>query len=128
MPLVRDADAPVHTAHGFTFRSRATPSLGSAQVALWSIDAPPGGRSVRHATTADEVFVVRSGQVTLSLGADDATAEEVHLAPGDTYAVPAGTAFRLHNPSAAAASLLACTTAGMQATVDGRLLSPPWAR
>ncbi|GAB7191949.1 hypothetical protein NUM3379_26570 [Kineococcus sp. NUM-3379] len=122
MPLVRDADAPAHTAHGFTFRSRATPSLGSSQVALWTVEAPPGARSPRHATSADEVFVVQRGEVVLVL--DDG---DLALAAGDTFAVPAGTAFALSNPGGEPAHLLACTTAGMHAVVDGRRLSPPWA-
>ena len=122
MPLVRDADAPTHSAHGFTFRSRATPSLGSAQVALWSVEAPAGACSPRHSTTVDEVFVVQRGHVALLLDGG-----EVGLGPGDTYTVPAGTPFALSNPGGEPAHLLACTTAGIEALVGGQRLSPPWA-
>ncbi|NJC68996.1 cupin domain-containing protein [Planosporangium thailandense] len=122
MPLTRDADARAHQMHGFTFRSLATPSLGSPELAVWAVDAPAGSSSPRHTMSRDEVFIVHTGRLVATI--DD---EKLELAPGDALTVPAGAEFAVANPFAEPARAVACTTAGMHATVGGQTIAPPWA-
>jgi quercetin dioxygenase-like cupin family protein len=122
MPLTRDTDTRAHQMHGFTFRSLATPSLGSPELAVWAVDAPAGSGSPRHTMSRDEVFIVQTGRLVATVGD-----EKFELAAGDALTVPAGVNFEVGNPFDEPARAVACTTAGMQATVGGQTITPPWA-
>ncbi len=108
--------------HGFTFRPLATPSLGATELAIWHVDAPPGAASPPHSMSREEVFVVQGGRL-------DATVDgvDVELAPGDALTVPAGATLVLRNPTDSPAEALACTSVGMEVTVGGTVMAPPWA-
>ncbi|MGY4644288.1 cupin domain-containing protein [Cellulomonas sp. URHB0016] len=116
------ADARAFRLHGFTFRPLATPSLGTTELALWHVDAPAGAASPPHSMSREEVFVVQRGRL-------DATVAgvEVALGPGDALTVPAGATLVLRNTTDAPAEALACTSVGMEATVGGNVMAPPWA-
>lgn len=108
--------------HGFTFRPLATPSLGATELALWHVDAPPGAVSPAHSMSREEVFVVQRGRLEATVAGVD-----VELAAGDSLTVPAGATLVLRNATDAPAEALACTSAGMEATVGGNVMAPPWA-
>ncbi|MEV6599720.1 cupin domain-containing protein [Actinoplanes sp. NPDC051346] len=122
MPLTRSHQARAHQMHGFTFSSLATPSLGSPELSIWTVDAPARSTSPEHRMSQDEVFVVQTGRFVATVAG-----KEVELAPGDALTVPANTAFQLANPFDEPARTLACTTAGMLATIGDRTVNPPWA-
>lgn len=123
MATVRAHETRTFELHGFTFHPLATPSLGSPDVAAWRVEAPPGAQSPRHSMSRDEVFVVQSGRLVA-----DVAGEPIELSPGDALTVPADAALVLSNPFDEPAVALACTTAGMQATVGDRTFSPVWAQ
>lgn len=108
--------------HGFTFTTLATPSLGSPQLAIWTVSAPARSTSPEHRMSHDEVFVVQAGRLVASVAG-----ERIELAPGDALTVPAGADFQLANPFDEPAQAVACTSAGMQATIGDRVVNPPWA-
>ena len=120
--ITRVGDAPAHEMHGFTFTPLATPSRGSSQLALWTVDAPARSASPQHSMSHDEVFLVQSGRLVAAVAGED-----VELTPGDALTVPAHASFRLTNPFDEPARLVACTTAGMRATVGEHTIAPPWA-
>lgn len=123
MPTItRPGDAQPHAMHGFTFTPLATPSRGSSQLALWTVDAPPRSASPEHSMSHDEVFVVQGGRLVGTVESVD-----VELTPGDALTVPADARLRLTNPYDEPARLIACTTAGMTATVGNHVIAPPWA-
>jgi len=122
MPITRSDGARTHQMHGFTFTALATPSLGSPQLAIWTVDAPARSSSPEHSMSHDEVFVVQAGRLVATVAG-----ERLDLTPGDALTVPAHAAFQLANPFDEPARALACTTAGMRATVGGRAIDPPWA-
>ncbi|MGW6130901.1 cupin domain-containing protein [Cellulomonas sp. NPDC055163] len=122
MTAARASTARVHTMHGFTFRPLATPALGTHELALWQVVAPPGAQSPPRTMSREEVLVVQDGRLVATV------ADERHeLSAGDALTVPADATFALANPFDEPAQALACTSAGMQATVGGRTMSPPWA-
>jgi len=116
------AEARAFRLHGFAFRPLATPRLGAAELALWHVDAPPGAESPPHSMDREEVFVVQRGRLGATVAGVD-----VELEPGDALTVPAGATLVLRNTSDEPAEALACTSAGMQATVHGKVMAPPWA-
>ena len=118
MPVLSPADARVHEHGGFTFTSLAVPSRGTTELALWTVEVPPGASSELHSMDREEVFWVAAGAVTAE-GVGTAAA-------GEVLVVPAGTLFRLANPGPEPARLVAVTSAGMRATIGGRTFTPPW--
>ncbi len=121
MSVTRSADAVVHEMHGFRFASVATPSRGTRALAVWTVAAPAGSESPCHTMSEEEVLVVQAGRVVAHVGD-----EHWELRPGDGVVVPAGEPFQLRNPYDEDAALLACTSAGMRATVGDTVLTPPW--
>ncbi|MDW5596641.1 cupin domain-containing protein [Conexibacter stalactiti] len=123
MPLATLADAPTFAREGFTFRSLAVPSRGSAELAVWALEAAPGACSEPHSLDREEVFVVAAGTLTATVG------DERHaLAAGDALIVPPGTPLQLANDGAETARLTVCTSAGMRARLNGEAFTPPWAQ
>src|SRR6478609_4727639 len=113
MPLATLADAPTFSREGFTFRPLAVPSRGSAELAVWALEAAPGASSEPHSLDREEVFVLLSGALTATV------AERTHaLSPGDALIVPAGSALQIANDGDQAATLTVCTSAGLQARLN----------
>lgn len=122
MPHATLADAPVFSRDGFTFRPLAVPSRGSSELAVWTLEGAPGAASAPHALDREEVFVLASGSVRAQVG----DAEHL-LAPGDALIVPPGEQFQLSNADPERpAQLTVCTRAGIQATIGGETITPPW--
>jgi len=122
MPHATFADAPTFARGGFTFRPLAVPSRGSSELAVWALEVAPGAISEPHSLDREEVFVLRAGALTATVG------EQRHkLSPGDALIVPPGTTLALANAGAATASATVCTSAGLQARLNGEAFTPPWA-
>ena len=133
MPVVRSADATVHDMHGARFSSYASPGRGNAgELCAWRLDLPPGSDGVPHTVSQEEVILVLSGtlQVTLTGGPADRTdrAAAMRGRAGDVFVVPAGATLRVGTPDGEAAAAWVTTRAGLKATLpDGSTVAPPWA-
>jgi quercetin dioxygenase-like cupin family protein len=133
MPVVRATDATVHDLQGARFSSYAAPSRGTAgELCAWRLDLPPGSDGVPHTVSREEVFLVLSGTLYVTLtgpgnrGDGAATTEGRQ---GDVFVVPAGATLRVGTPDAEAAAAWVTTSAGLKATMaDGSTLAPPWAQ
>jgi quercetin dioxygenase-like cupin family protein len=123
MPVSTLADATEIRLQGLTARPIAVPSRGTAELAVWHLEVPPGTRGVEHTVDREEVFVVRTGRLTGTLGG-----EPCEGGPGDALIVPPDVPFALGNDGTETAHVLVCTSAGITATLDGRTVVPPWSR
>ena len=124
MPIVRAEQAVQHRLHGSTFHSFAAPATGSSELCAWRLEVAGGTRGVAHRVSREEIILLLSGRLTITL--DGVPAD---LAPGDIALVPAGGELRVDNESAVAATAWVTTSVGLQATLpDGSRISPPWVR
>ena len=124
MTIVRAAEAPTFELPGVTFTALAAPSRGSADVCTWRISVAPGLRSDQsHRIDRDEIFMVTSGELTITPGG-----ERLHA--GDAVVVPAGQPIALENPTDEPAEAYIAIQAHFTATMaDGTVVgTPPWAQ
>jgi quercetin dioxygenase-like cupin family protein len=143
MPVLPAAGAVVHEMHGSVFTSFAAPASGSRELCAWRLEVPAGSRGVPHRVSKEEILLVLSGvlRVTLSAppepgaatAADAAPAEGAgpgtEAAPGDAILVPAGAVLQVDNPGAGPAAAWVTTSVGLEAVLaDGSAVSPPWVR
>ncbi len=124
MPIVRETDAVPHRLHGATFHSFAAPARGSSELCAWRLEVAPGTAGVAHRVSREEVLLLLSGVLTVTL--DDVAAQ---VSPGEAVVVPAGSRFRVDNASGETATAWVTTSVGLEATMaDGSTISPPWVR
>lgn len=124
MPVLTTPESPTHRLEGTTFTSLATPSRGSSDLAVWSVEMAPRTLGKPHSLTREEVFVVLEGEASVRLDGEQATAH-----PGDAIVVPAGIPFEVANDDDSVLRLLCFMQAGGQAWLaDGTLITPPWAQ
>ncbi len=122
MPVISVAPTPTHDIGSARFTSLATPSLGSVETSVWTVEIPPGSPVTPHALTREEIFVVITGTAAVTIGGVAATARE-----GDAIVVPALTRFELGNAGDEALRLLCCMPVGGQGIIDdGDPFTPPW--
>lgn len=121
MPVSTLAEAKKIEFHGLTAHPMAVPSRGSAELAIWYLEVPPGLRGEEHTVDREEVFVVRSGRLSCTIGGDSCEA-----GPGDAVIVPPGVPFSLDNDGSEHARLVVCTSAGVRATLNGQTIVPVW--
>jgi len=123
MTLSTLSGAPVIENGGFVFRPLAVPSRGSRELAVWSLEVAPGAESDAHTASREEVFLLRSGTIAIEVG------DDVHKpSPGDAVIAPPDTHLRLRNVGGEPASLTVCTSKGIQGTLNGQTITPPWAQ
>jgi quercetin dioxygenase-like cupin family protein len=104
-----------HDLGGTRFTSLATPTRGSAETSVWTVEIDAGVPATPHSLTREEVFVVLDGV--------DGVAGH-----GDAIVVPPGVDFQIANDGDTVLRLLCCLPVGGQAvTADGRF-TPPWAQ
>jgi mannose-6-phosphate isomerase-like protein (cupin superfamily) len=123
MPIIQAPLAPTHEMAGARFTSLATPSRGSSDTSVWTVEISPGAPGVPHTLTREEVFVVLAGDASVRIGL-----EEQAAGPGDAIVVPVDTPFELTNKGAEVLRLLCCMPVDGQACVDGTTFTPPWAQ
>ncbi|WP_329001995.1 cupin domain-containing protein [Kribbella sp. NBC_00709] len=123
MQVIRAAEAPRFQLPGVEFTGLAAPSRGSAGLCTWKLTVEPGhGGDAPHTIDRDEVFMVLSGTVQVTLDGDK-------LGPGDAVVVPAGEPISLTNLGEGKAELHVVITAGFTGYMaDGTAVQPPWAQ
>lgn len=122
MPVIHPGDAVPFETHGSRFLSYVSPSRGSTELCAWQLTVPADLRGVAHRPTREEVLLVLTGELQVTL---DGVATA--LRPGDVALVPAGSELRVDaGPDGATAWVT--TTPGLEAvTADGTRITPPWA-
>ena len=123
MPVIPAPTSPTHDLGGARFTSLATPSCGSNDTSVWTVDISPGAPAVPHTLTREEVFVVLAGRASVHIGEDDQIAHA-----GDAIVVPVDTMFQIGNDGPEVLRLLCCMPVGGQACLDGSTFTPPWAQ
>ena len=129
MPVLHAADAVVHQLHGSVFTSFASPARGSRELCAWRLEVPPGSRGVPHTISKEEILLVLSGtlRVTLDGAPASADAQPADARPGDAVLVPAGAQLQVDNPGPAPAVAWVTTSVGLEATMaGGAAIRPPW--
>jgi quercetin dioxygenase-like cupin family protein len=123
MPFVSSTEAVVHEMHGTRFESCVSPALGSRELCAWRTELPPGAQGPTHRVSREEVFLLLSGRLELSIDGETRT-----LTPGDAAVAPPGSSIGLANETEEPARMWVTTSIGLTATMaDGSQISPPWA-
>ncbi|NJP47470.1 cupin domain-containing protein [Actinacidiphila epipremni] len=123
MPFITADEAVVHELHGVRFVSYAASARGSEELCAWRGELPPGSGGPAHTISREEVFLVLSGELDLTI---DGTTRR--LSPGDAAVAPAGATLAVANSSQEPAAMWVTTSVGLSATLpDGSRISPPWA-
>jgi mannose-6-phosphate isomerase-like protein (cupin superfamily) len=124
MAVIPAPGAPTHELGGARFTALATPSRGSTDTSVWSVEITPGTLGAPHRLTREEVFVVLDGRAEVLLDGVRSTA-----GPGDAVVVPAGVPFALTAVGRTPLRALCCLPVGGQAQVgEDAPFTPPWAR
>ncbi len=119
MYIVTAAHAPRFHFHGIEFVGYAAPSRGSEDLCAWQMLVPAGLRSDLYQLNQDEILMVTSGTLRVSLGGP-------LLSTGDCVIVPAGTPIELSNPGDQQATAHVVVKAGFSATLaDGTVIGTP---
>ncbi|MEV7772398.1 cupin domain-containing protein [Kitasatospora sp. NPDC086791] len=90
MPVIRRSDARRSETPNAAMTTFASPTQGSAALALWQVDMRPGTRGPLHAMDAEQIWTFLAGSATAELAG-----ESHELAAGDTLVLPADTARRI---------------------------------
>jgi quercetin dioxygenase-like cupin family protein len=123
MPVLPAPSSHTHELPGARFTSLATPSRGSAETSVWTVEIAPGAPGAPHRLTREEVFVVLEGQAEVGLGGATSVA-----GPGDAIVVPGDTSFTLAAAGDEPLRALCILPVGGQAQHgDGEPFTPPWA-
>lgn len=124
MPVLTAPASPTHHLEGTAFTSLATPSRGSSDLSVWSVEIAPQTPSTPHSLTREEVFVVLGGRAAVRIDQELTIAHR-----GDAIVVPSGARFELANDGDSTLRLLCCMPVGGQAQLpDGSVITPPWAQ
>ena len=124
MPVVPAPSVPTHELGEARFTSLATPSRGSTETSVWTVEIAPGSAGAPHRLTREEVFVVLAGRAEVSLGGVVSAA-----GPGDAIVVPTDVPFSLAAVGEEPLRAVCCLPVGGQAQLaDGEPFTPPWAQ
>ena len=122
MPIYSPTDADEFEAHGSKFASFLRTERGASSLCAWRLEVAPGVQGVTHRLDREEIILLLSGQLEVTLGGHRETAEA-----GAVIHVPAGSDFRVDGgPDGASAWVT--TTPGLKATIGDTLMTPPWAQ
>jgi quercetin dioxygenase-like cupin family protein len=122
MPIYSPADAESFEVHGSRFDSFVCTGRGASTLCAWRLNVAPGQPGVAHRPSHEEVFLVLSGDLSITLDGETAT-----VSSGDVVHVPAGSEVTVDG-GPAGASAWVTTTAGLTATVGEQTMRPPWAQ
>lgn len=123
MPVLPAPATPTHRLGGAAFTSLATPSRGTTDTSVWTVETAAGTAGTVHRVTREEIFVVLAGQARVRLDG-----VEHHAGPGDTIVVPSGVDFSLEPAGAEPLRALCALPVGGQARVGAaEAFTPPWA-
>jgi quercetin dioxygenase-like cupin family protein len=122
MPIFRADDATRYETHGSRFSAYVNPTRGSRELSAWRLDVPPSQVGVSHRPSREEVLLVLSGELVVTLDG-----EVSELGAGDVVLVPAGSELKVDSGPAGSTAWVT-TTPGLEAvTADGTRIVPPWA-
>jgi quercetin dioxygenase-like cupin family protein len=123
MPFVPASEAVAHEMHGVRFVSYAAPARGSRELCAWRGELAPGAAGPPHRISREEVFLVLSGRLDLTIDGQTRS-----LAAGDAAVATAGSSVGVGNATEELATMWVTTSIGLEATLaDGSRISPPWA-
>jgi quercetin dioxygenase-like cupin family protein len=123
MPIIRPGDAQLFETHGSRFASYVAPSRGSVELCAWRLDVPAGLPGVAHRPNREEVLLILSGELRVTLDGETST-----TTVGDVIVVPANSELTVDG-GRSDASAWVTTTPGLKAlTADSARIVPPWAR
>ncbi|MEO6013061.1 MAG: cupin domain-containing protein [Devosia sp.] len=107
---------------GVHFTPVASPSRGTSETAIWRARVLPHMIGVVHHMTREEIVVAISGSGVVTIG------DESHaLQPGDAFAVPAFTDFRLECAGDVPFEAMVVLPVGGRAIVGTEpSFAPPW--
>ena len=122
MPIIRATEATTYEVHGSTFDSYVAPSRFETQVCAWRVEVPPNLEGASHRPTHDEVLLVLTGQLIVTLDGETTT-----LRVGDVALIQAESELRLSGGPEGGTAWVS-TTPGLEAVMgDGSRITPPWA-
>lgn len=122
MPLYSPADADEFEAHGSRFISFLRSDRGASSLCAWRLEVAPEVQGVAHRPDREEVILLLSGRLEVSLDGKHETAEA-----GAVIHVPANSEFRVDGgPDGAVAWVT--TTPGLTAAIGDSTMTPPWAQ
>jgi quercetin dioxygenase-like cupin family protein len=122
VPIYCSEDADEFQAHGSRFASFLSTARGASSLCAWRLDVAPGQPGVSHRPDHEEVILLLSGRLEVTLDGERTTAEA-----GSVIHVPAGSEFRVDGGPHGAAAWVT-TTAGLTATIGDTTMAPPWAQ
>lgn len=122
MPKIDNSQNQSFDIPGVRFTPIASPSRGSSETAVWRCHVQPGSTGRSHHVTREEIIVALDGAGTVTVG------DEAHtLQPGDAFAVPAFTDFKLDCVGETPFEAMVVLPAGGRAVVaDQPSFQPPW--
>lgn len=125
MMIVRSSEIDaIETPGGNRSRALATPSRGAKEVSVIRQRQIPGGANPPHRHDREEVMVVLSGAVTVTIGD-----ERMEAATGDTVIVPSQMVHGIENTSGGPAEWLIVAPAGVRFFhANGEEATPPWSK
>jgi quercetin dioxygenase-like cupin family protein len=122
VPVIHDADARRTTTPNATMTTFASPTQGSACLAVWRVDMAPGAIGPEHSFDVEQVWTVLEGRADIEL---DGTRHVV--TPGDTVAMPASVSRRVYADPERGFSAVVAAPAGARASVaGGEPVLPAW--
>jgi quercetin dioxygenase-like cupin family protein len=121
MPVIGSTEASTFETHGSRFRSYVAPSRGSRELCAWRLEVPADLEGVAHRPNREEVLLVLSGELRITL---DGVRAELHQ--GDVALVPANSELRV-DAGPLGATAWVTTGPGFEAVMgDGSRITPPW--
>lgn len=122
MPIYSATDANEFEVHGSRFSSFLCTARGASSLCAWRLDVGAGVVGVAHRPDHEEVILVLSGELDVTL---DGTRETV--GSGAVVHVPAGSELQVDGGPEGATAWVT-TTLGLTATIGEETMTPPWAQ
>lgn len=122
MPVYASTDAARFEAHGSRFCSFVRTDRGASSLCAWRLEVAPGLAGVAHRPSHEEIILVLSGQLRVTL---DGIAQDAGA--GDVVHVPAGVELKVDGGPKGATAWVT-TTPGLNARIKGKTIAPPWAQ
>ena len=122
MPVLSAPATPTHELAGARFTTLATPSLGTSETAVWTVEILPGADAVPHEVTREEIFVALAGEARATLdGAEHRVREATRW-----WCRPASSS-RSPRPARPFRAVVCLPVGGQAVLPGGEPFTPPWA-
>jgi uncharacterized cupin superfamily protein len=122
MPKMDNSAPQIFDIPGVRFTPVASPSRGTTEIGIWRASVAPGEEGVLHHVTREEIIVALSGAGRVRIGDEIAL-----LGPGDAFAVPAFTDFRLESAGEDRFEAMMVLPVGGRAVIGSEpAFLPPW--